>query len=89
MRQGYFQNSPSGFEDFFDGTGEAKVAIEANDARQPVYDWLSKRDFDVKLAHPHKTRIIAEVKIKTDCKDSKALAGLVRADPSSSREPVR
>ncbi|KXB09069.1 hypothetical protein AKJ35_01425, partial [candidate division MSBL1 archaeon SCGC-AAA833F18] len=34
----------------------------------------------VKLAHPYKTRIIAEVKIKTDCRDSEALADLVRAD---------
>jgi len=80
VKQGYFQNSPSGFEDFFDGTGEAKVAIEASDSWQPVYDWLSERCFDVKLAHPHKTRIIAEAKIKTDCKDSEALADLVRAD---------
>ncbi|KXA99601.1 hypothetical protein AKJ40_02765 [candidate division MSBL1 archaeon SCGC-AAA259M10] len=79
-RQGYFQNSPSGFKDFFDGTGTGKVAIEATDAWQPVYDWLTEKGFDVKLAHPHKTRIIAEVKIKTDCRDSEALADLVRAD---------
>ncbi|KXA92929.1 hypothetical protein AKJ65_06880 [candidate division MSBL1 archaeon SCGC-AAA259E19] len=80
VRQGYFQNSPSGFEDFFDGIGTGKTAIEATDAWQPVYDWLAERGFDVKLAHPHKTRIIAEVKIKTDCRDSEALADLVRAD---------
>ncbi|KXA88901.1 hypothetical protein AKJ62_04220 [candidate division MSBL1 archaeon SCGC-AAA259D14] len=40
-RQGYFQNSPSGFKDFFDGTGTGKVAIEATDAWQPVYDVVS------------------------------------------------
>lgn len=79
-KQGYFQNSPSGFEDFFDGISAGKIAIEASDAWQPVYDWLVDRDFDVKLAHPHKTRIIAEVKVKTDCRDSEALADLVRAD---------
>ncbi|KXA91646.1 hypothetical protein AKJ57_00370 [candidate division MSBL1 archaeon SCGC-AAA259A05] len=80
VKQGYFQNSPSGFKRFFDGVEEAKTAIEAGDAWQPVYDWLDEKDFDVKLAHPNKTRIIAEVKIKTDCHDSEALADLVRAD---------
>ncbi|KXA96280.1 hypothetical protein AKJ38_03560 [candidate division MSBL1 archaeon SCGC-AAA259I14] len=38
--------------------------IEACDAWQPVYDWLTEKGIDVKLAHPHKTRIIAEVKMK-------------------------
>ncbi|KXA99915.1 hypothetical protein AKJ42_02145 [candidate division MSBL1 archaeon SCGC-AAA261C02] len=80
VKQGELVNSPSGFEDFFDGVDDAKVAIEAGDAWQPVYDWLDEEGFDVKLAHPYKTRIIAEVKIKTDCRDSEALADLVRAN---------
>ncbi|KXB08941.1 hypothetical protein AKJ55_00170 [candidate division MSBL1 archaeon SCGC-AAA382M17] len=80
VKQGEFANSPKGFEEFFDGFDEAKIAIEAGDAWQPVYDWLDENGLDVKLAHPHKTRIIAEVKIKTDCRDSEALADLVRAD---------
>ncbi|KXA90456.1 hypothetical protein AKJ62_00755 [candidate division MSBL1 archaeon SCGC-AAA259D14] len=96
LKQGYFQNSPSGFERFFDGIDEAEVAIEAGDAWQPVYDWLDENGYDVKLTHPHKTRIIAEVKIKTDCRDSEALADLVRADlipevyvPSEERRKLR
>ncbi len=36
--QDYFQNSPSSFEGFFDGIDEAKVAIEAGDAWQTIYD---------------------------------------------------
>lgn len=64
-RQGYFQNSPSGFEDFFDGIATGEIAIEASDAWQPVYDWLDENGFDVKLAHLRKTRVIAEVKIKS------------------------
>ncbi|KXA93058.1 hypothetical protein AKJ64_01495 [candidate division MSBL1 archaeon SCGC-AAA259E17] len=62
VKQGYFQNSPSGFEQFFDEIDEAEVAIEAGDAWQPVYDWLDENGFDVKFGHPHKIRIIAEVK---------------------------
>lgn len=80
VKQGEFANSPTGFEKFFNDFDEAKIAIEAGDAWQPVYDWLDESGYNVKLAHPHKTRIIAEVKIKTDCRDSEALADLVRAD---------
>lgn len=80
VKQGCFQNSPSGFEQFFEEIDEAEIAIEAGDAWQPVYDWLDENGYDVKLTHPHKVRIIAEVKIKTDVKDSEALADLVRAD---------
>lgn len=79
MKRGEFENSPSGFDDFFDGIKHAEVAIEAGDAWQPVYDYLDENGFDVKLAHPYKTRIIAEVKIKTDARDSEALANLIRA----------
>lgn len=50
----------------------------------------------MKISHPYKTRIIAEAKIKTDCKDSEALADLVRANlipeayvPSSSAFSIR
>jgi transposase len=44
---------------------------------------------EVKLAHPLKTRIIAEAKIKTDATDSEALAHLLRADllPTSYAPP--
>lgn len=34
----------------------------------------------MKLADPRKVRIITEVKIKTDARDSEALANLLRAD---------
>jgi transposase len=36
--------------------------------------------YKVKLAHPMKTRIIAETKVKTDAKDSEALAHLLRTN---------
>ncbi|KXA96658.1 hypothetical protein AKJ37_04715 [candidate division MSBL1 archaeon SCGC-AAA259I09] len=34
--------------------------------------------FEVKLAHPRKTRVIADEKIKTDVRASKALVQLLR-----------
>ncbi|MFW5912367.1 MAG: IS110 family transposase [Candidatus Hadarchaeota archaeon] len=80
VKQGYFKNAHPGYGDFFGGIDEAEVVIEAGSAWQPVYDWLADNGFDVKLADPRKMRIIAEVKIKTDARDSKALADLLRAD---------
>lgn len=80
VKQGYFRNSPPGYEGFFDGIEEAEVVVEAGAAWQPVYDWLDGNGFEVKLADPRKMRIIAEVKIKTDARDSEALAHLLRAN---------
>ncbi|KXB01705.1 hypothetical protein AKJ41_00695 [candidate division MSBL1 archaeon SCGC-AAA259O05] len=80
VKQGYFKNAHPGFDDFFDGIEEAEAVVEAGAAWQPVYDWLDENGFDVKLADPRKVRIIAEVKIKTDARDSEALADLLRAD---------
>ncbi|KXB01449.1 hypothetical protein AKJ41_01520 [candidate division MSBL1 archaeon SCGC-AAA259O05] len=37
VKKGEFENSPSGYDEFFKGIGEASVAIEAGDAWQPVY----------------------------------------------------
>ena len=45
-----------------------------------VASYFLSGGFEVKLAHPLKTKIIAEAKIKTDATDSKALAQLLRAD---------
>ena len=73
VKEGEFKNSPSGFNQFFDGFDGAEVAIEAGDAWQPVYDYLVERGFDVVLADAYKMKIIAEVKIKTDARDSEKL----------------
>lgn len=45
-----------------------------------VYDLVEESAQEVKLAHPPKTRLIAEAKIKTDKVDSKILADLLRTD---------
>ena len=54
--------------------------MEASYCWQPVYDFLEEKGLEVNLAHPLKTRVIAEAKIKTDATDSEALAHLLRAD---------
>ncbi|MEW5995509.1 MAG: IS110 family transposase [Candidatus Zixiibacteriota bacterium] len=80
VKSGKFQNEPKGFEEFFDDISDAEVAMEASYCWQPAYELLEGMGYKVKLAHPLKTRIIAEARIKTGVRDSEALAHLLRAD---------
>ena len=80
VRDGKFGKDLRCLEEFLDGVDEASVVMEAGYCWQPVFKWLERDGYDVKLAHPSKTRAIAEAKIKTDKIDSKILAHLLRAD---------
>jgi transposase len=46
----------------------------------PVYELLEGKGYEVKLAHPKETRIIARAKVKTDKVDSERLAHLLRSN---------
>lgn len=80
VKKGKFEYTRDGFEEFLRGIDDAKVAMEAGYCWQPAYELLEEMDFEVKLAHPLKTRLIADVKIKTDAKASEALAQLLMMD---------
>lgn len=67
-------------EFFFELREEVKIAIEATTACEWVFDLLEEQGHTVVLAHPLKTRWIAESKIKTDKIDAKILAHLLRTD---------
>jgi len=45
-----------------------------------IHDALEESGIDTKVAHPYKTRIIAEARIKSDKLDARILADLLRAD---------
>lgn len=81
MLEKRFQNNIQELEEF---TGEisskAKIAMESSSVWQKVYDFLEEKGFDVQLAHPLKTRAIAEARIKTDSRDSEILAELRRGN---------
>ncbi len=62
------------------GDGELKVAVEACYSLGYFYDEIKNKADEVKVAHPLKTRAIAEARIKTDSIDSEVLAHLLRAD---------
>lgn len=76
-----FQNNEDSFDELIEKIGEnSKVVVEASSVSIPLYDYLDEGGFDVMVAHPLKTKAIADAKIKTDKIDSKILADLLRAD---------
>lgn len=78
------RNIPNDAEDFTlylkPWKGKIKVALEATYNWYWLVDLLQRLGCEVKLAHPYKTRIIGEAKVKTDKIDSRILAQLLRAD---------
>lgn len=62
------------------GDGDLKVVIEASYGWSYFYDEMRELVSEIKVAHPLKTRAIAEARIKTDSIDSEVLAHLLRAD---------
>ncbi|MEW6110216.1 MAG: transposase, partial [Nitrospirota bacterium] len=60
--------------------GDLKAVIEASYGWSYFYDELKDLVSEIKVAHPLKTRAIAEARIKTDSIDSEVLAHLLRAD---------
>lgn len=76
-------NSPAGFAQFIASLGgPTKVVLEACWNWGWLYDQLQGMEgvTEVVLAHPYKTRLIAEAQVKTDKLDARALAQLLRAD---------
>jgi transposase len=69
--------------DYFSRVGskdELSAVIEACYEWSYFYDEIRDKVKELKVAHPLKTRLIAEARIKTDTIDADALAHLLRAD---------
>lgn len=68
-----------------------KIAIEACNGWYWIVDELEKIGCEVHLAHPLKTKLIAEAKVKTDKIDANVLADLLRTNflPESYLAPVQ
>ena len=56
------------------------VAMEATTSIAPLYRRLTKKGYDIHVAHPMENRSIANARIKTDRISSTALAELLRLD---------
>jgi transposase len=74
-------NFRSEVEKFLQGAGdEVKAVIEAGRSSYTMVDLLEELGVDVKIANPKEVKAIAKAKIKTDKRDSRILAHLLRAD---------
>jgi transposase len=81
QRHGKLPNTREAMAEFFADVAEpAHVAMEATMNWYHLYDLLEVLHIPVTLAHPLRTRAIAEAKVKTDKIDSTILAHLLRAD---------
>ena len=80
IKEKKFRNTKKEFTQFFLNVNEAKVALEATGFCHPIYDFIRDMGYNVSVAHPLKTRLIGEAKIKTDKIDAKVLAHLLRSD---------
>lgn len=78
VKQGRIPAEKDKIQDFFSEFKNITIAIEACNTWEHIYDLLETDGHKVILAHPLKTRIIAESKIKTDKVDAKILMHLLR-----------
>jgi transposase len=78
LKKGKIANTPDKIQKFFKEFDELTIAIEACANWEPVFEALEHAGHRVVLAHPLKTRMIAESKIKTDKIDASILAHLLR-----------
>lgn len=74
-------NNSNDLDEFISSLDEDdNIAMEATTNWYYFYELLESKTQNISLAHPAKTRIIAEAKLKNDKVDSKMLAHLLRTD---------
>jgi transposase len=73
-------NDPRTFLSLLEGVGECRVALEATYGWEWLADVLQDAGYELRLAHPMRTRAIASARVKTDAVDARTLAQLLRAD---------
>jgi transposase len=77
IEEGRIKTETKDIEEFFSGLEDLTIAFEASGNYEYFYDLLESFWHKVVLAHPLKTKMIAEAKIKTDKIDAKTLAELL------------
>jgi len=81
VRSGKVLNTQEEVGYFLDAKGdEIKAVIEAGRTSYVMVDLLRGFGVDIRMAHPLEVKAIARAKIKTDKRDSKILAHLLRTD---------
>jgi len=81
IKEQKFLNTKEELDQFLETIPEDSViGIEACSVWQAIYGEIESKGFDVRLAHPMDTQLIAKSKVKTDKIDAQALAKLLRLD---------
>ena len=80
IKKGRIRTEKGDIEEFFACLENLEVALEATTNYEYFYDVLASLGHRVVVAHPLKTRMIAEAKITTDTISAKTLAELLRGD---------
>lgn len=80
IKEGRIKTEEEDIKEFFSGLEDLEIAFEASGSYEYFYDLLESLGHKVVLAHPLKTRMIADAKIKTDKIDARILAELLRGD---------
>jgi len=80
LKEGRIPTEQEDIEEFFSGLECLEIALEASTNYEYFYDLLESLGHHVVVAHPLKTRMIADAKVKTDKRDARILAELLRGD---------
>lgn len=81
LKSGRVLNYRQEIEEFLGGAQEeVKAVIEAGRSSYVMVDMLEGLGVDMTIAHPKEVKSIAKAKIKTDKRDSRILADLLRAN---------
>jgi len=80
VKKGRVGTNEKEIREFFYGLKNVKIAIEASANYSYIVDVLAKNGYEILMAHPLKTRAIAEAKVKSDKIDAKMLADLARGN---------
>jgi transposase len=80
IKEGRITTDKEDIEEFFSGLERLDVAVEATTNHEYFYDLLECLGHHVVVAHPMKTRMIAEAKIVTDKISARTLVDLLRGN---------
>jgi len=80
VKNGRMANLRSHVERFLEGCRPFRAVLEAGRSSYVMADLLRELGGEVKMANPLQVKAIAPARIKTDKRDSRTLAQLLRAD---------
>lgn len=80
LRSGVVTNDQEDIRRFLLGFENVKAVVEASRTSYVIADMLEWMGIDIRIANPMQVKAIAQAKIKTDKRDSRVLADLLRAD---------